>query len=117
MVAHLRKRGRLTPELPPHTPGCPAITEAGPLAILYPQRNARLHLARDFGDQAQQVVLRAAHADRARTVYWYLDSHYLGATTKLHTRPATLDKGWHVLEILDGRGHRDRSRFYASRSY
>ena len=117
VVQHLRARGRLADRLPPHSPACPAQTDHRPLEILYPQRNARLRLARDFGGQAQQVVLRAAHADRDRTVYWYLDRHFLGATTNRHTRPAALDKGWHVLEIVDGRGHRDRTRFYASTSY
>ena len=109
----LRQRGQLL-QTPPHRPSCRARAEDQPLKILYPQSNARLRLARDFGAAAQQVILRAAHTDKDRILYWYLDHDFLGTTTDRHTRPAALDKGWHTLEIVDGNGNRDRTRFYAS---
>ncbi len=116
IVQQLRRRGQLW-QLPPHRPSCRARTEDQPLKILYPQSNARLRLARDFGGRAQQVVLRAAHSDKSRILYWYLDHDFLGTTTDQHTRPAQLEKGWHTLEIVDGNGNRARTRFYASNTY
>ena len=89
--------------------------EVQPITILYPRYNARLWLPRDFGGRLQEIVLRVAHRDGTRQLFWYLDDRFLGTTQDRHMRSAPMDQGWHILEVVDETGHRDRTRFYVDR--
>ncbi|NKB69269.1 MAG: penicillin-binding protein 1C [Candidatus Latescibacteria bacterium] len=108
----LRRQGRLPEELPPHRPDCPAGLQEQPVQIVYPRPGVHLWRPRDFGGQWQDIVLRAAHRQRQSLLYWYLDGAYAGRTRDRHIKPVGLEKGWHVLEVVDQAGHRDRRRFY-----
>lgn len=112
IAQYLRQRGQTLATLPPHRPECPMVVAGSALQILYPAENARLWLPRDFGSIRQQVMLRAAHRDHQRTLFWYLDDRYLGATVNEHVQAADVGRGWHVLEIVDEAGQRDRRRFF-----
>ncbi|RMH99945.1 MAG: penicillin-binding protein 1C, partial [Calditrichaeota bacterium] len=115
VAQHLRRRGVPVDAAPPHRPDCPAQTEPAALQILYPPENARLWVPRDFGGRRQRVAFRVAHRQRERTVYWYLDHHYLGATRDIHEKAVELTRGWHTLEVVDEIGYRDRRRFVVER--
>ena len=108
-------QGRLGDRLPPHNPACPVQGDDRPLQIVYPRENARLWLPRDLDGTRQQLILRAAHRDADRALFWYLDYRFIGRSRDRHTRTAILDKGWHTLEVVDPAGHRDRARFYVDR--
>lgn len=118
VAQYLRGRGQILGELPPHKPDCPGQLSQGPggrltLQIVYPQEDARLWVPRDFGGELQKVILRAAHRENRRMIYWYLDNRYLGSTINRHEQAVELARGWHVLEVVDESGFRDRKRFYA----
>ena len=108
----LRRRGRLLQEVPPHRPDCPAGLAKRPVHIVYPRPGAHLWRPRDFGGHWQDIVLRVVHRQTQSLLYWYLDGGYAGRTRDRHVKPVGLDKGWHVLEVVDEAGHRDRRRFY-----
>jgi len=112
VVQYLRASGQLINDIPPHNPACPVQTERLALQILYPQEDARLWVPRDFGGTLQKVTMRVAHREKQRVIFWYLDDHYLGDTTNRHEKAVDLTKGWHVLEVVDETGYRDRKRFY-----
>ncbi len=112
VAQYLRERGHLTGSLPPHKSDCPAQAELLPLQILYPQQNARLWIPRDFDGNRQKLTLRAAHRERSRMLYWYLDGRFLGSSKYRHVKAAALTGGWHTLEVVDEIGNRDRKRFY-----
>jgi penicillin-binding protein 1C len=85
------------------------------MQILYPQDNARLWVPRDFGGMLQKVTLRVAHRESGRKIFWYLDNTYLGSTVNRHEKAVDLipvGRGWHILEVVDEVGYRDRKRFY-----
>ncbi len=114
VAQYLRERGHILADIPPHLPACPALEENQPLQIVYPAQNARLWIPRDLDGQLQKVTLRVAHRQQNRFIYWYLDNHYLGSSEKRHVKAIALSAGWHVLEVLDEDGNRDRKRFYVS---
>jgi penicillin-binding protein 1C len=107
--------GRLGDRLPPHNPTCPVQDDTQPLQIVYPRENARLWLPRDLDGSRQQLVMRVAHRNADPSLFWYLDDRFIGNTHSRHTRAATVDRGWHTLEVVDATGYRDRSRFYVDR--
>ncbi len=112
VVQYLRETGRLGAAPPRHNPDCPAQTGEPPLEIVYPTRNARLWLPRDFAGERQKLTARAAHRERQRTLYWYLNDRYLGSTVSRHELALDCPKGWNVLEVVDAVGYRARTRFF-----
>ena len=114
VVHHLRQRGQSAGDLPPHRADCAAQADHAPVHIVYPTRNARLYLPRDFDGTVQNVVLRVTHRDKNRTLYWYLNHRYLGETNTRHVKSVALPTGQHTLEVIDEIGHRDQTRFYVS---
>ncbi len=90
-------------DLPRMHPDCD--TEQSPLEILYPTPNSTLFLPKLFANKENNFVFRAAHSDRAATIYWHLDKQYLGATTFLgHSISCKAEKGVHRLTVVDDKG-------------
>jgi penicillin-binding protein 1C len=115
VVQFLRERGQVIYDIPPHHPGCPAQSSLTAVQILYPRDNARLWVPREFDGTLQKVTFRVAHRESKRTIFWYLDNTYLGNTINRHEKAIDLSpagRGWHMLEVVDEIGYRDRNRFY-----
>ena len=115
VVQYLRERGQVLHDPPPHKADCPVQPEAKPLQVLYPTPEARLQVGRDFDGKQQPIVLRAAHSDRERALFWYVNRRFLGRTVNQHRLAVSLEPGAHALEIVDAHGFRDRTRFYVVR--
>ena len=115
VVQYLRERGQVLHDPPPHKADCPVQSEAKPLQVLYPTPEARLQVGRDFDGKQQPIVLRAAHSDRERALFWYVNRRFLGRTVNQHRLAVSLEPGPHALEIVDAHGFRDRTRFYVVR--
>lgn len=115
VVQYLRERGQVLHDPPPHKADCPVQPEAKPLQVLYPTPQARLQIGRDFDGKQQPIVLRAAHSDRERALFWYVNRRFLGRTVNQHRLAVSLEPGAHALEIVDAHGFRDRTRFYVVR--
>ncbi len=113
VVQFMRERGQVITDIPSHKAECPAQTEETlPMEIIYPQKWSRLWLPRDFDGSLQRVTLRAAHREKDRKIFWYLDDQYLGKTKDKHTKSIQLAKGWHSLEVVDEIGNRDKRTFH-----
>ncbi len=114
VAQYLRQHGYIADVIPPHRASCPALSAGNPLSIIYPRPKAALWIPRDIDGHYQSVTCRVAHEQKNRTVFWYLDAHYEGATTEKHVRALPLNKGWHNLEVIDDEGHHKKVRFYAN---
>ncbi len=114
IAQYLRESGVILSELPWHKKGCPGITPGNPVRIIYPVRNAKLWIPRDFDGELQYITFKVAHGNRQRSVYWYIDNVYKGTTNHQHKMIAHLDNGWHTLEVVDEEGNRASRRFYAA---
>ena len=115
VVQYLRERGQVLHDPPPHKADCPVQPEAKPLQVLYPTPEARLQVGRDFDGERQKIVLRAAHSDRERALFWYVNRRFLGRTVNQHRLAVSLEPGAQSLEVVDAHGFRDRTRFYVVR--
>ncbi len=111
----LRERGTALPDPPPHKEDCPAQSVANPLQILYPESESRLQVGRDFDGEQQKIVLRAAHSDRERALFWYVNRRFLGRTVNQHRLAVSLEPGTQALEVVDAHGFRDGIRFHVVR--
>jgi penicillin-binding protein 1C len=114
IAQYLRESGVILSELPRHRQGCPGHTAANPVRIIYPVKNAKLWIPRDFDGDLQYITFKVAHAHRERPVYWYIDDIYRGMTGDKHKMIARLNSGWHRLEVVDEQGNRDLRRFYVA---
>ena len=112
VTQYLRRRGQMIGAAPSHSPGCPAQQGGQMVQILYPQENAHLWMPRDFDGSRQQVALRAAHREHRRVLFWYLDHRFIGSSQGRHVKAAGVGGGWHVVEVVDEAGNRDRRRFH-----
>ncbi len=115
VVQYLRARGQVLQDPPPHNANCPGQPATRPLQLVYPTSDSRLQVGRDLNGVRQKIVLRAAHTDRKRVIFWYVNSRYLGRTVDRHRLPVALAPGVQDLEVVDSRGVRDGVRFYVAR--
>ena len=60
-------------------------------------------------------MLRAAHNDRERALFWYVNRRFLGRTVDRHRLAVDLESGLYALEVVDGHGFRDRVGFQVVR--
>jgi penicillin-binding protein 1C len=106
----LRSGGRPADDIPPLFEGCEE--EANSLVIVYPKNNAKFFLPRELDGVPQKLLLRAAHGERGKRVFWYAGGTYLGETLENHTMAASFSRGAHTLTLVDEAGNRAQILFY-----
>ena len=90
--------------LPPFQPNC--LQEGEQLMeFIYPKRNETLLLAKDFGGDNQDIVLKLAHRDPESKAYWYLDQEYVGSTDMFHELALKAKPGDYRLTVVDSEGN------------
>jgi penicillin-binding protein 1C len=100
--------------LPPFREDCRVTSvEArhGSISIIYPHRNSRIYVPLEMDGNRGRTVFQAAHRDRDSTIYWHLDSRYLGYTRDLHRMSVSPAPGRHLLTLVDDRGGRVQRSF------
>ena len=111
----MRQQGQAVETAPPHAPDCPAARGGSALRISYPLAGARLWLPRSLDGGLEQLVMQASHRDGHEPLFWYIDHRYLGRTLAEHAVAAQVGSGWHELQVVDGSGREDHSRFHVGR--
>jgi penicillin-binding protein 1C len=114
VTQYLRESGVILSDIPPHKTDCPAYSEHRTLQIIYPVPNANLWIPYDFNGNLQKVTLKVAHRVKNRAVFWYLDNIYRGVTRSKHKMAFDMGVGWHILEVVDAEGYRDKRKFHVS---
>jgi penicillin-binding protein 1C len=112
VAQYLRERGQLVEQIPPFKPGVSGTDSLGVLRIVYPEEGSKIWIPRDIDGNDQKLMLRAAHLEPDSILYWYANNLYLGKTTERHTWSARFPRGWHKLEVIDGRGNRVSRNFF-----
>ena len=102
--------------VPPHNPNCPGMGQPNPISFVYPQADSRIFIPRDTDGQYQKVTLEVAHASRQRSLFWYLDDIYLGATYDVHKMLITPETGGHKLSVVDEMGNTRQVMFYSEKA-
>ncbi len=90
--------------LPPFAPDCLREGE-NLMAFIYPKRNETVLLPKNFDENINDVIFKIAHRSSETTVYWYLDSEYIGKTEIFHELAISPKPGSYILTVVDGEGN------------
>ena len=96
--------------LPPFKPGC-GEDQKQQIDLIYPEHNAILYLPKGFTGKPEKFVFKAAHARTNATIYWHLDSDFLGETTDQHQIACFVQAGKHLLTLMDDEGNQIKILF------
>jgi penicillin-binding protein 1C len=90
--------------LPPFMPGCGGDSRL-PMSFIYPQSNATVYLPKQLDGSEGELTFELAHSDPDATVYWHLDSDYLGLTRAFHKYTFRPLRGKHSVTVVDDKGN------------
>ncbi len=97
-------------KLPPYRQDCLRDPE-DVMEMIYPERNPRVFIPRDFGGKEGSVIFEAAHRVAGAEIYWHVDDMYLGKTHYVHQIEVSITEGVHVLTLVDGDGNTLKQTF------
>ena len=90
--------------LPPFMSGCGEDTHAL-MAFIYPQRNAYVYLPKQLDGSDGEITFELAHSNNSATVFWHIDSDYLGTTRDIHKYTFRPSRGKHSITVVDNEGN------------
>lgn len=90
--------------LPPLMPGSTPSGMVNPMQFIYPEAGATLYLPVQLDGTPGEAVFQLAHSETGATVYWYLDSTYMGSTRDLHQFAMRPEPGHHNVTVTDSSG-------------
>lgn len=104
--AHIEYR-----HLPPFRDGCvPSGTGIASMDIIYPYVGADIYIPRSGTGEPCESVWRATHRNPKATIYWHLNSQYIGATTGRHELAVSPAPGIYTLTLVDNQGESVKRR-------
>lgn len=75
------------------------------MAFIYPKPNQAVILPKNFDEKTNDVIFKLAHRGAETTVYWYLNSRYIGKTDNFHEIGVTPKPGIYTLTVVDQEGN------------
>lgn len=81
------------------------------MSFLYPSEKSKIYLPLDIDGIRENAIFKATHRDPKSTLYWHLDSEYLGYTEDIHTMNVDASKGTHHITLVDQLGNRITQTF------
>jgi penicillin-binding protein 1C len=99
--------------LPPYRKDCQDCLEQNQNMILnYPSSGLELYIPIELSGESGKIICSATHRNNQGTIYWHLDSQYLGSTKRFHQIGIQPDPGKHQLLLIDEQGQRVECGFY-----
>ena len=95
--------------LPPFLEGCQGSLQ-GAMDFIYPKDNRKIYLTKNFNSVIQPVIIKVAHSQREKELYWYLDNKYIGSTKTFHEMPINTTTGFHHITVVDETGFEIRKK-------
>lgn len=96
-------------DLPPFKEGC-FQGKTKKIDFIYPKHNSQIYLPKGFGGKKQSFVAKVAYPHK-KTVFWYLDRHFLGSTQHFHEKSIQTTVGVHYLKVLNELGEERTIKF------
>lgn len=93
--------------LPPYKDNCRQMGTPD-MAFIYPKNGSRITLTKNFAGEKGELVLKLAHIDSGKRVYWYLDDRFIGETVHFHEKGILSDTGEHDITVVDEMGNEAR---------
>ena len=76
-----------------------------PMAFIYPQSSARVYLPKQLDGSDGEITFELAHSNSNATVFWHIDSDYLGTTRDFHKYTFLPSRGKHSITVVDNEGN------------
>ncbi|WGF93534.1 penicillin-binding protein 1C [Aequorivita marisscotiae] len=80
------------------------------MAFIYPKKNEAVLLPKNFDENVNEVIFKLAHRSPDTTVFWYLDSEYIGKTETFHELAVSPKPGKYLLTAVDAEGNELREK-------
>ena len=90
--------------LPPFRDDC-MQTQVASMDFIYPKKNSKIYLTKNFNGIIQPVILKVAHSNKEAKLYWYVDNVYKGTTQTFHEMQVETTTGFHYITITDDFGN------------
>ncbi len=81
------------------------------LSLIYPSHNTNVYIPLELDGKRGRIILQAAHRDPSITLFWHLDSDYLGSTLGIHKMECVAGAGRHLVTVVDENGEERRHLF------
>lgn len=98
-------------EPPPFLRGCTPDNSSGVMELIYPRQFTKVFVPVEQDGNPGLAVFEVAHREINTTIYWHLDSEYLGSTNHFHQMGIRPQKGQHVLTLVDEKGNELQTKF------
>ncbi len=115
VTAFLRTKGNISNTMLPHKKECPSNIKDEIVQIVYPQEKSIILIPRNLDNQYEKIKLKAGSSYNNSTLYWYIDSHYIGKSIGRHEMDIECENGWHKLYVCDENGNSSQVRFYSEK--
>ncbi|MCB9039703.1 MAG: penicillin-binding protein 1C [Lewinellaceae bacterium] len=92
--------------LPPFRPDCASQPDQPDMELIYPKYPTKIYVPVGLDGQLSKTVFTAAHRNPQATIFWHLDSEYIGSTQTFHSFELNPSEGKHLLTLVDAQGHR-----------
>ncbi len=96
--------------LPPLKPNCD-LASRKVMEVIYPKKFSKLFIPREINGKKGVLIFKAAHTNPDTTIFWHIDSEYVGATEKNHELSVQPNIGIHVLTLVDSQGNKEVKKF------
>ena len=91
--------------LPPFSPDCqPSDQSTTRMALIYPHSHADIYVPTEGHGQRGQTLLHATHSNPNATIFWHLNSTFIGSTKAPHELLAQPEPGTYTLTLVDDQG-------------
>jgi len=90
--------------LPPYRNDC--LNEGiASIDFIYPRENGIISLPKSFDGNTEELILKIVHSKPDTTIFWYLDTNFIGRTITFHELAIAVEKGKHTITVVDEYGN------------
>ncbi|MDO6595748.1 penicillin-binding protein 1C [Oceanihabitans sp. 2_MG-2023] len=75
------------------------------MQFIYPKENTTVFLPKDFDGNTNELVLKIAHSKPETTLFWYVDTVFVGTTKDIHDLAILPKVGKHKITVVDAFGN------------
>ena len=75
------------------------------MQFIYPKENTTVFLPKDFDGNVNELILKIAHSKPETTLFWYVDTVFIGTTKDIHDLAILPKVGKHVITVVDEFGN------------
>jgi penicillin-binding protein 1C len=75
------------------------------MKFIYPSEKSTIFLPKDFDGKQHEIILKVAHSNIEVTLFWYVNSTFLGTTKEVHEFSINFKKGTYKVAVTDSFGN------------